>query len=96
MAMHVDFNEPQKTFDPAAIKTQQNGKAAMDIIAADAAAAKAHQDRASVNNAAALDIDAAEKAQQATDGIWGSTPAQSTSTALVPTVRESKMARILW
>ena len=77
-AMHVDFNNPQKKLDAAAIKKQQDDKAAADKVAADAAAAaKAQQDRASASNATALNIDAAGKAQ-ATDGTWGAQPAPST------------------
>ena len=83
-AMHVDFNNPQKKLDAAAIKKQQDDKAAADKTAADAAAAaKAQQDRASATNATALNIDAAGKAQaaqaaQGTGGDLSSIPSLST------------------
>ena len=96
--MHVDFNSPQKMLDPAAIKKQQDDKAAADKVPVDAApAAKAQQDRASPENATALDIGAAGKAQaaQRTGGTWGSFPLTSTPPAPSSTNREFTVVRIL-
>ncbi len=101
-AMHVDFNKAQPKLDPAAIKKQQDDKAASDKTAADAAAAaKVQQDRASASNAAALNTDAAGKAQaaqaaQATGGTVDSTPAASAPAAPGFTDRESRFTRVLW
>ena len=70
--------------DPAAIKKQQDDKAAADKVPVDAApVAKVQQDRASADNATALDIDAAGKAQaaQGTSGTWGSFPVTNTPPA---------------
>ena len=97
MAMHVDFNNPQKKLDAAAIKKQQDDKAAADKTAADAAAAaKAQQDRASATNANALNTDAGGKAQaaQGTDGAVASDPAPSPSPAPGFTSRESSFTLV--
>ena len=97
-AMHVDFNSPQKKLDPAAIKKQQDDKAAAEMVPVDAApVAKAQQDRASANNATTLDTDAAGKAQaaQGTGGTRGSFPVTSTPPAPGSTNCEFRMVRIL-
>lgn len=94
-AMHVDFNSPQKKLDAAAIKKQQDDKAAADKVAADAAAAaKAQQDRASASNAAALKVDAAGKAQaaQGMDGMGGGVSAQAVSAPPAPAFTDHLMS----
>ena len=99
-AMHVDFNNPQKKLDAAAVKKQQDDKAAADKTAADAAAAaKTQQDRASATNATALNIDAAGKAQaaqtaQGTGGTVDSIPSLSAPPAPGFTSRESSFTLV--